>query len=1121
MTDRDLAPDGPAFAPLPPGPAANPAVADPVAGTPGDDVFAAGPGGQTFFGGAIDFDILVSSGGFNEGLNAVLRIDGQTGELLGTIPTEGVPEVEGMPGTSLLNDPRDVLLDGPFGATTTNVLVNTGFAPPAEGNDRTLEFTQDGGFVGVFAELGASGLFVDPGGAVIGPEGDLFVGSRAQGTVFQFDGETGEFVPSEGIPTGGFFDPAEIDFPRGFVFDAAGDLFIGNGSNPATGEGEDNIFRVDGETRALEVFAAPEGFSPLDVILSADGESLVVSSEFPFTGGSLAAAAPGQIFVFDLATGDVTAIDPGLDEAGEPLLLAPRGLGIAPDGRLFASSTANGRLLGFDLAAGTFTEVFAEIDGLNGQGFAFVLPEGFDAAAEGIDTVSFAAVEGGVTASLATGVATFEAGGVAVQDILIGIENLEGTMDDDIIAGGEGPNTLTGGDGDDIFVSDGLDAIDGGEGTDLVVFADLAEGSTGGAFSGVIVDLDINSAGPSGEPSQTGGVLDAPPAAGGTTINDAVLTDIENVAGSAFDDGLFGNNEVNVLEGDLGDDLVHGFGGDDVLSGGGGIDTVLFSAAGAGVAVDLGAQVSAEDVGAIAAGEADPVIAATGGAGSDVLEGFENVTGSAFDDTITGDDGANRLVGGAGDDLIVGDTLGAAQAIEVTVTNPLPEGGTFVTPVWFGFHDGSFDLFDFGAPASPGLEAIAEDGTLEAIDAEFAAATGEGGVASAVFGFEGAGGPIDPGETARQTVILDPALVGPGFFAWATMVIPSNDAFLSSPDDPTLLAIFDENGDFAGPVTLTITGATVRDAGTEANTETEAAFLNQTAPDTGVEENGVVELHPGFNGSVGLPDATPVNILGGTTAPGAVIDPVIGDFTADPDAPLLTIEIALAGTLDDTLEGGEGADTLDGGAGADSLIGGAGADSLLGGAGDDRFVIEGADTVEGGAGADTVEVAAPITGVVIDAAEGGFEITFGGATSFVAGVERIELEDAAFAIDTSDLAEDVFVLFGFASGAFPDPGALAGTLGVIDGGTDLADVATLLAATNGLLDTAVDTLDFVEGLYTDGFGRAADEAGVAFWSGLLEDDALERGDVLLAFAQSAEAESLFSDLTDDGVLLLA
>ena len=43
---------------------------------------------------------------------------------------------------------------------------------------------------------------------------------------------------------------------------------------------------------------------------------------------------------------------------------------------------------------------------------------------------------------------------------------------------------------------------------------------------------------------------------------------------------LFGNNEVNVLKGEDGDDVIHGFAGDDFLSGGlGTSDTVVFAAA--------------------------------------------------------------------------------------------------------------------------------------------------------------------------------------------------------------------------------------------------------------------------------------------------------------------------------------------------------------------------------------------------------------------------------------------------------------------------------------------------------------------------------------------------------------
>ena len=43
----------------------------------------------------------------------------------------------------------------------------------------------------------------------------------------------------------------------------------------------------------------------------------------------------------------------------------------------------------------------------------------------------------------------------------------------------------------------------------------------------------------------------------------------------------------------------------------------------------------------------------TVGAGTDTLTNFENLTGSAFNDTLMGDAHANILSGGAGDDLLM------------------------------------------------------------------------------------------------------------------------------------------------------------------------------------------------------------------------------------------------------------------------------------------------------------------------------------------------------------------------------------------------------------------------------------------------------------------------------------
>ena len=52
----------------------------------------------------------------------------------------------------------------------------------------------------------------------------------------------------------------------------------------------------------------------------------------------------------------------------------------------------------------------------------------------------------------------------------------------------------------------------------------------------------------------------------------------------------------------------------------------------------------------------------------------------------------------------------ATSQVTISIENLAPANGTQLTPVWVGFHDGQFDTFDSGSPASPGLEQLAEDG---------------------------------------------------------------------------------------------------------------------------------------------------------------------------------------------------------------------------------------------------------------------------------------------------------------------------------------------------------------------------------------------------------------------------
>ncbi len=299
--------------------------------------------------------------------------------------------------------------------------------------------------------------------------------------------------------------------------------------------------------------------------------------------------------------------------------------------------------------------------------------------------------------------------------------------------------------------------------------------------------------------------------------------------------------------------------------------------------------------------------------------------------------------------------------IRITVNNTSNIGGTFLTPVWFGFHDNSFDLFNTGEAASAGLEAIAEDGNAAPLGAELLEADtdGQGGI------IPGAQGPITTREQTSTTVSVNGT--SNGYLSLAAMLLPSNDAFIGTSD---AVQIFDADGSFNGAQTLTFLGADVYDAGTEVNTELDAAFINQTGPNTGEDEGGVVDLHPGFNGSEGNPvgEGDQV-ILGGTNAFGEFIDPEIADFTR-PGATVASIHIntvnreegdagdnvLIGGADDDIFNGGNGADVLVGFSGYDVLSGGNGEDTLIGGSGNDElFGGNGADKLFGGSDDDVLD----------------------------------------------------------------------------------------------------------------------------------------------------------------------
>ncbi len=195
--------------------------------------------------------------------------------------------------------------------------------------------------------------------------------------------------------------------------------------------------------------------------------------------------------------------------------------------------------------------------------------------------------------------------------------------------------------------------------------------------------------------------------------------------------------------------------------------------------------------------------------------------------------------------------------ITVTVENLAPDEGNLLTPVWLGLHDGSFDVYDRGAPASPELERIAEDGNFGPLsDAFNDSGAGQDAVA---FGTTPGGdpGPIFPDGDATADFFV---IAQPGenvYLSYTSMVIPSNDAFIAN-GGPRAHQVINRGGRFVGRDFL-VFGRQVLDAGTEVNDEVpeNTAALGQSVPDTGVVEGGTVQRHPGLlpPGSGGIVDA--------------------------------------------------------------------------------------------------------------------------------------------------------------------------------------------------------------------------------------------------------------------------
>ena len=608
-----------------------------------------------------------------------------------------------------------------------------------------------------------------------------------------------------------------------------------------------------------------------------------------------------------------------------------------------------------------------------------------------VDTVSFARLEKAVGSATARWTLNANA---------TNVENLIGTSENDYLGGdSDKPNVIEGG--------DGADNLSGGA-DENVATADDPDDTVSYRSSDRRVNVDLS------------GTTDV--ASGGHAQGDTIAG-FENVIGSAHDDILVGDAGANKLTGLAGDDDITGGDGADTIEGGYGADeldgdngratgqtqalragdTLSYAGSMAGVTANLathtfiGGDAEGDEV-AVQRGDDAEMLDHDNDPETDALDvsTFENLTGSANNDRLTGDHRTNTIMGGDGDDTISGggamDVLMGQKGDDTIKGDAGPDhlvGGPGADRLDGGEMRGERDnMVDQATDGrdNDGNGTVDDEATgmvqatidwavyrpaMGAVEVDLSTNTGTGGDAMGdrLVGIELIWGSLHGdtiiaaadedtfdiihGDAGSDTVSYEASETG-------VVVDLSNDAHhttavatQATADDPIVFVGLPTGTDPAVSQTAAgvgTTGDTATNVGTAA---TNGAFGDRLASIenlTGSDHN---------------------DILGGDENPNVLKGGGGNDTLTGGDE-----GIAGAG---DMLYGGAGRDTLDGGVGNDMLNGGAGDDDLTGGTGNDTFVFA------AGHGDD----------VIIDA---------------IADTEKIDL--SAFDLDADDLIELISVRSG-------------------------------------------------------------------------------------------------------------
>ena len=523
-------------------------------------------------------------------------------------------------------------------------------------------------------------------------------------------------------------------------------------------------------------------------------------------------------------------------------------------------------------------------------------------------------------------------------------DNFDGGGGDDVLYGGRGDDTLTGGDGVDSYeggpgndvievdyfdftngkeppdqadrtmaegVFDGGENDDGTQDSDTLSFAEFEDEDGDG--EGVTVSLD-----------STNGVNYK-----GAPVTERKFINFENLIGSRYGDDLDGDSEPNVIEG--------GPGIDDLDGGVGPGDTVSYRHSPRGVTVTINSTASQGD------------------ASGDMLDGFENLIGSAYDDILTGDSdpnvieglaGADKLDGGGGTDTLSYTSSNAGVTIDLNEGDGNFDPGVSAIKTSSGGHAAGdnvkFQSFVniIGSAHSDNLTGDNDDNKLEGRGGNDTLKGGEGN--DTLDG--GLGGDTLDGEDGDDTVTYEDATEGVTVDLSSVSVrngvtTISNSSGRGEARGDRFIDVEEFVGSKHNDIFIAGPEADEADGGDGTDTISYERSRNAvllTLPQGG----GITTPQEGGNNHVNE-EGKKENYAQGDVLNN--FENIIGSnvsstSTGYQDGTVLRHDDLTGNSGDNVIDGRGGNDTIDGSDGSDTLIGGRGNDTLTGGNGFDTFV---------------------------------------------------------------------------------------------------------------------------------------------------------------------------------------